>query len=491
VGTVTIDANLSDWTPADLIDETLSVAGYDIYGKATGGSLVLAMQAPVAIGPHTTAWLNTDNNSATGFQIFGFTGGAEFNINFDVAGVPHLYTGNAGQTLVSSADITYRLSADGRTLEMAVPLSAIGSPGTVSTLWDVNDSVFLPTSFSLTQYQIVTAPPSSVVGTVTIDGSLAEWTAADHIDQTLSVGGYDIYARATGGSYVFAIDAPVEIGVNTTAWLNTDQNASTGFQIFGFAGGAEFNINFDNTGTPRLYTGNSGQTLVSGATVQYAYSPDHTTVEFSVQSSAIGSPDAINTLWDVNDVTFLPTSFMATQYPVVDVAAPTPTAGSITLDGDLEEWTLAEQMDTALSVAGYDIYGRVTGGSLVFALDGGNTEIGAHTTAWLNTDANTATGFQVFGFGAGAEFNINFDASGAPHLYSGNAGQTLQLSDVLYGYSADHTKVEFAVPLAAIGSPATVQTSWDVNDSVFLPIDFSLVQYAINTTTGALSVVDV
>ena len=72
-----------------------------------------------------------------------------------------------------------------------------------------------------------------VVGSITLDGSLADWSAADQIDKTLSVSGYDIYAKSTGGSFVFALKAPVAIGANTTAWLNTDQNAATGYKIWG------------------------------------------------------------------------------------------------------------------------------------------------------------------------------------------------------------------------------------------------------------------
>ena len=488
VGSVTLDGSLAEWTAAEQIDDTLGVAGYDVYARATGGSLVFALHAPVAIGPNTTAWLNTDQNAATGFQIFGFAGGAEYNINFDAAGTPRLYTGDEGQTLVPGAAVSYRANADRTTVEFAVSLAAIGSPNAVNTLWDVNDETFLPTAFQLAQYDVVIVPPSPVVGTITIDGNIAGWNSLDLIDQSLSVAGYDIYARVTGNSYVFAVEAPVAIGANTTVWLNTDQNAATGFQIFGFAGGAEFNVNFDVAGTPRLYTGDAGQTLVPGAVVQHAYSADHRTVEFSVLSSALGSPDAINTLWDINDNTYLPTAYFLTQYPVVNAAAPDPTVGSVTVNGSLSEWTTSDFLDTALSVAGYDILARVTGGSLVFGVLA-PTPIGAGTTVWLNTDANTATGFRVFGSTVGAELNINFDQSGTPHLYSGDAGQTLQTADVLYAYNADHTNLEFAVPLAALGSPATVQTSWDVNNSVFLPTDFSLMQYGIDTTTGAISAV--
>jgi hypothetical protein len=37
-----------------------------------------------------------------------------------------------------------------------VPLTVIGSPSRVDTLWDINDNTFLPTDYSLATYQIVT-----------------------------------------------------------------------------------------------------------------------------------------------------------------------------------------------------------------------------------------------------------------------------------------------------------------------------------------------
>ena len=159
-----------------------------------------------------------------------------------------------------------------------------------------------------------------VAGSITLDGNLSDWSAADQIDKTLSAPGYDIYGKTSGDFYVFAVQAPTAIGASTTAWLNTDQNSSTGFQVFGFAGGAEYNVNFDATGTPHLYTGDAGQTLVPTAVVDFGYSADHTVVEFAVKKADIGSPPAINTLWDVNNSTFLPSSYSATQYEVVDTS---------------------------------------------------------------------------------------------------------------------------------------------------------------------------
>jgi serralysin len=159
-----------------------------------------------------------------------------------------------------------------------------------------------------------------VAGSLTLDGSLTDWTTADRIDKSLGIPGYEVYGKASGDSFVFALKAPAAIGANTTAWLNTDGNINTGFKVFGTTGGAEYNINFDATGTPHLYTGDAGQTLIAAANVSFGYSADHTVVEFAVQKTAIGSPTVMTTLWDVNNTTFLPTNFSATPYEVVDTS---------------------------------------------------------------------------------------------------------------------------------------------------------------------------
>ncbi|MDB5865938.1 MAG: polysaccharide deacetylase, partial [Betaproteobacteria bacterium] len=147
-----------------------------------------------------------------------------------------------------------------------------------------------------------------VVGTITLDGALTDWSTTNPIDKpdSTSTTGYNIYGKATGGSFVFALQAPVAIGANTTVWFNTDQNVATGYKIFGEAGGAEYNVNFDATGTPHLYTGNAGATLVPNVTVSFGYSADKHVVEFAVPTTALGSPRIAGTLWDVNDGATLP-----------------------------------------------------------------------------------------------------------------------------------------------------------------------------------------
>lgn len=143
--------------------------------------------------------------------------------------------------------------------------------------------------------------------TMNIDGNLDDWAAIDRIDHGLG-SGYEIYARSDGADFAFALKSPLAIGANTTFWLNSDRNASTGYQIFGFAGGAEFNVNIAADGTVSLYSGGAGETLIqSGLTA--AWSADKTVLEFRVAKAAIGNPTAIDVLADVNDSVFLPGSY--------------------------------------------------------------------------------------------------------------------------------------------------------------------------------------
>ncbi len=154
-----------------------------------------------------------------------------------------------------------------------------------------------------------------------VDGNLGDWTAQDRIDRGLD-DGYAIYAKSDGDAFAFALKVPGTVGTNTTVWLNTDRNAQTGYQIFGFAGGAEYSVNFDVDGKVSLYSGAPGSSSAI-ATLQAAWSDDRSIVEFRVDKAAIGNPQAIDTLYDVNDQVFLPGSYSATPFTVfndMDVA---------------------------------------------------------------------------------------------------------------------------------------------------------------------------
>ena len=481
-----LDGSLSDWTAADRLDNGASgVAGYEAYGRYDAGTFELALRSPVAIGPNTTIWLNTDRNLATGFQVWGFAAGAEYNIDFDASGTPHLYTGADGQTPVPDAVVNFGYSADKTVVELTVSGATLDGTQALDAYVDVNNSVFLPNSYANFTYTIAAAqtpPPPATIGGFALDGNLADWTAADRIDAAFGVAGYEIYGKVDANNYVIALKSAQAIGGNTTVWLNTDQNAATGYQIWGFAGGAEYNVNFDSLGNAQLYTGNAGETAVLNGDIVERFSTDKTIVELAIPKELIGfisGAGAVNTLYDVNDTVFLPSDYSQTQYTIT--APLVPVVGGVTLDGSLADWSAAYRIDGVAPVSGWEVYGRVSGDSYVFALKSpAGTVIGANTTAWLNTDQNAATGFQIFGTSGGAEYNVNFNSAGEPLLFTGDAGATpVSTGPLAFGLSADGTAVEFAVAKSAIGNAGSLNALFDVNDATFLPGNFSGPQYAV------------
>nr|WP_295890367.1 M10 family metallopeptidase C-terminal domain-containing protein [uncultured Devosia sp.] len=466
------DGLLTEWTPEQRLDTAeTGVAGYALYGKVADGSFVFGVSSAVPIGPNTTFWLNTDGNVTTGYQIFGFTGGAEFNVNIGADGVARLYSGAAGGTLVGTID--YKIAAGGLSIEFAVPKALLGaSVNSVILLADINDSVFLPPTYANGGYTLVD-PASIPVGPY--DGLLTEWTPAQRLDNaTNGVAGYELYGKLDGDSFVYGLKSAVAIGQGTTFWLDTDTNVTTGYQIFGFTGGAEFNVNIGADGVARLYSGADGQTLVGE--IDHKVAPDGMSMEFAVPRSLIGaSVSAITLLADVNNSVFLPTTYANGGYTLVDPAS----VPSSQFDGLLTEWTANQRLETPMTtVNGYEFYGQYADGNFNFGFKSA-VAIGPNTTFWLNTDGNTATGTQVFGYAGGAEFNVNIGVDGVARLYSGNAGQTL-VGTIDYKLGPDGKTIEFGVPKAMLGAAvSSVSILADVNDSVYLPSNYLSPAYTV------------
>lgn len=461
--TIVLDGALLDWTADDRLETSATlIAGYALYGRLEADVFYFALSSAQAINATSTLWLNTDANINTGYKVWGFASGAEFNVNFGADGVPRLYTGADGQTLVGN--LTYSLSPDRKVLEIALPKSLIGAGvSSVGIMADINNAVFLPADYTNAAYTITT-PVSGPY-----DGLLTEWTPAERLDTpATTVAGYELYGKVVDGSFVFGLKSAVAIGPNTTFWLNTDNNTATGYQIWGFAGGAEFNVTIGADGVARLYGGAAGTTLI--ATIDYTIAAGGLSMEFAVPKALLGaSVDTVVVLADINDSVFLPPSYAAGGYvlttPVVVPPGP--------YDGLLTEWTPAQRLDNATTgVAGYELYGTVNADKFVFALKSA-VSIGQNTTFWLNTDANVATGHQIFGFAGGAEFNVNIGADGIARLYSGADGEVL-VGEIDYKIAPDGLSMEFDVPRSLIGASVTAITLLaDVNNAVFLPATYA------------------
>jgi hypothetical protein len=76
---------------------------------------------------------------------------------------------------------------------------------------------------------------------ILLNGDLSDWDVSERIDRG-DVPRYNILANAQDDMFYFAISAPVAVGANTTVWFNTDRDAASGCQVFGFAGGDPANV---------------------------------------------------------------------------------------------------------------------------------------------------------------------------------------------------------------------------------------------------------
>jgi serralysin len=335
---------------------------------------------------------------------------------------------------------------------------------------------------------------STTYGNITIDGSLADWTAVDRLDAVANgtaQTGYELYGKYNANNYLFAVKSAQVIGAGTTIWLNTDQNQTTGYQVFGFAGGAEYNINFAADGKAYLYSGAAAENYL--APLDYTISADGFSAEIAVPVSLLGTaaPTAIDVLADINNQIFLPGDYSnPAKLTIFQAGNPNPvfvpknTYGNINLDGSLADWTAVDRLDTFASqqVAGYQVFGKNTADGYVFAINATAAVIGANTTIWLNTDGNKATGYQVFGSTVGAEYNINLAADGTPFLYSGNAGQNL-IGQLDFKRSTDGKTLEVAIPKANIvTTTADLNAYIDVNNAVFLPGDYASNSLTVSST---------
>ena len=486
---IVIDGNLSDWSSTDRLEQPpkTPVAGHELYGRYENGNYKIAIHsANSPIGENTTIWLDTDQNASTGYLIWGFAAGAEYNINIHSDGKPYLYTGHAKQTYIAGP-LSYSLVSDGSNgsnMEVEVPESLIGTPPTeVHLFMDINDSIFLPTSYSPASNSY-TISKATANDHITLDGNLSDWKASDRLENTDTlVNGYELYGRYENNSYKLALhNLNGSISNLTTFWLNTDQNINTGYKIWGSFGGAEYNINIRPLdGKPYLYTGADGQNLVTVQPLPYFIAPDNNSgeiLEIEIPETLINTPSGagIDILADVNNSAFLPADYNK-NYTLLKT--PSSNQGKITIDGDKSDWNEDDRLDLGANNAVNDaeLYGRYEDGKYKILLHDFTRVISNNTTIWLNTDQNSNTGYKIWGFAGGAEYNINIDSNGTPFLYKNAAGQTYVSGPLNYSTKivSGGSILELEIPEALIGTPNQdgINLLIDVNDSVFMPRSYS------------------
>ena len=384
--------------------------GYALHGTFQDGAFVIGLSGSGgSIGPGTTLWLNTDLDRATGHQVFDWAAGAEYHIQFGPDGRPALYRGSDGQTFV--ADLDHVFNADRTGVEIALPASLVGGARQAELFADVNNAVFIPGDYTTGLLFGENKPPS-------VDLSPVQFALPENADTRLPIKVATITVTDDG------------IGANQLrlAGDHADLFEIVGREVYLKAGTA---LDFETIRELSL------------------------TVE--VDDPTIGAPGMAE----------------GSAAHAIGIGDVDESWGSVTLDGSTAEWTPASVLSSQ-SAGGVDyaVRGTYQEGAFVIAIQADGGTVDANTTVWLNTDGNKATGFQVFGGTAGAEYNINFGPDGRPALYTGGAGQTF-VAHLDFVFNPAHSTVEIALPSLLVGGAKRAEVFVDVNNSVFLPGDYS------------------
>ena len=361
-GRITVDGQFADWLAGDRIDISANtVTGYALYGTFTAGNYLIGIQATnssdVVVGPGTTIWLNTDwepnDRLQSGLGFHQCRRGVQRHLRQHWHSLP--LHGRSGRVQGQHDAVDFAMPADGKSLEIALPqtwLTPAGgtAPTSIGLAAVINSSVFLPGDYStaVPEYTIKAPAPLQTYGSITVDGNFSDWTAAQRIDTAAnSVTGYTLYGTVSANTYLIALPEHQFVRPGDRPRHNhlaqyRPETGPTGYNLpWGFTNvGAEYNVTFDSTGTPYLYTGAAGQTLVSTTPLNYALSADGKSLEIAIPKSlvtpvAARRPASINMAAVINNSVYLPGNYSTTtpEYTINDPSVTPKTYGWITVDG--------------------------------------------------------------------------------------------------------------------------------------------------------------
>ena len=363
---ITLDGQFTDWLATDAVMTSQNtVAGYQVYGAflndaTLGNTYVIGIDATAttdaAIAAGTVIYLNADQNNTTGYSPFGKVG-AEYEVQFalDSTGAlqPYLYSvtsAGVATLLNGGAPLDAGFSSNGESVELAIPqalLTPAGgvAPTSINFATLINGAQGLPGDFTNNPEYTITDPavlPTTIGNLIALDGTFSDWPAADIVTNPANVAaGYQIYGAflndaTLGNTYVIGIDAtaatdPV-IGLLDTIYLNTDQNAATGYNLSFANVGAEYEVQFaygSNAALePFLYSVTSaGVTalLNGGAPLDYGFSSNGESLEVAIPQALLtpvggAAPTSINFV-ALNGAQGLPTDLAVNpQYTITDTA---------------------------------------------------------------------------------------------------------------------------------------------------------------------------
>ena len=334
VASLTLDGSLSDWNglqsfgtdPDDISGANNKINWLEGWFAHSATDVYLAYKTKDPIDTNGfwgyQMFFDTDENTASGYQTGGM--GAEYLFEGTTL---YQYTGS-GTNWSWTAKGTAAVHVAGNIAEMRLPRSLIGNSAKLRVYYIGNNAPFggnatdvypdgafdANASVRYFTYEFGVAPPatpSNLVSTITMDGSLAEWTAlqsfANDPDDVTGANNKINWlqgwlAHSTSKLYfAYKTKDPVD---NSGFWgyqiyLDTDSNGNTGFQHTAL--GAEYLL---EGSTLWKYTGNGTSwawTVVETATVQISGN----TAELSISlSSLANNPSSIRLFYAGNNAAF-------------------------------------------------------------------------------------------------------------------------------------------------------------------------------------------
>ncbi len=190
---ITVDGNLSDWSPSERIDYN-DVVGNSYYSDEQNGTFYFALDSNTVIGVGSAFWFDADENPATGYNVFGGSLGADYALMINADGTATLdyYPTNSPTGTPVSAVIPVAFSADYESVEFGISATALGNPTAVDTAYLVTDytapvpsTVTGPQYYTLQPY--VALPHTSITPTSTatrIGIVYSETTAENYFSRT-------------------------------------------------------------------------------------------------------------------------------------------------------------------------------------------------------------------------------------------------------------------------------------------------------------------
>lgn len=301
---------------------------------------------------------------------------------------------------------------------------------------------------------------------ISVDGSLADWSgmapaATDAVDTVGTIDIKNLYAWVDAGKIYLGIDnnGPVtQLNYGYTWYLDTDQNATSGFKAFAL--GADYLIEGVNL---YRFTG-STQTAWSWTLVGQATGAiQDKTAELAFDTAMIGGATSFDAAFYGNNAAFGQTT--ADRVPQTGFIRFGNGRGGlytpIAVDGVLTDWPAAL---TAVLVDGNDLAGtnpldllqvQMTTQSGLFYVGYTNetnfpATLGWACTLYLDTDTNTNTGFRNGSLGA--EFIVQGTTL---YKYAGSGTDWAWTAVTSVLMAVNGPRAEMEVPLNSIGSPAS------------------------------------